>query len=529
MAPRLTRMPGLEDAHVDFVRAEAELLARWPENKVAPDLGRISALMDFLGEPQRCAPVIHIAGTNGKTSTARIIESLMREQGLKTGLFTSPSLESITERVQIDGEPVSPVRFAEAYEDIAPFLTLLDEQAESVNGPPVTMFEAITALAFACFANAPVDVMIIECGMGGTWDATNVVEPAVAVVTPIGLDHTEYLGDTLTEIASEKAGIVKEGALVAFARQEPEAAAVLTSRCAEFALTPSREGVEFAVVHRSLAVGGQLLTIQGLGGEYDELYLPLHGEHQAANAALALVAVELFFDANPERKLDTDVVRAALAAATSPGRLELVRTSPTVIIDSAHNPHGARAVTATLAESFDFSRLVAVVAVLEGKDARGILTALEPGFDSIVVTRNSSPRSMSTDDLAQLAVDVFGEDRVFATPNLTEALDVAVGLVDDVAEWGSAAVVALGSVVTAADARRMMRPRKLRVPDDARELTIDLLPEDDGFRDGDGMPVRPHSDDISGLDIGGLGIGGLDISAAEDDDDYSDDDEAGQR
>ncbi len=472
-------MAGPNDTRADFARAESELLARWPENKVAPDLGRISALMDLLGEPQLSAPVIHIAGTNGKTSTARIVESLLREQGLKTGLFTSPALESITERVQIDGEPIAQERFAAAYDDIAPFLELLDEQAESVNGPPVTMFEAVTALAFACFADAPVDVMIIECGMGGAWDATNVVTPAVAVVTPVGLDHTDYLGDSITQIAEEKAGILKAGALAAFARQEPEAAAVLTTRCTELDITPAREGVEFAVTSRSLAVGGQMLTIQGIGGEYDELYLPLHGEHQSANAALALAAVELFFNVNPERKLDIDVVRAGFAAVTSPGRLERLRTSPTVFIDSAHNPHGARAITTALAESFDFSRLVGVVAVLEGKDARGILTALEPGFDSIVVTRNSSPRSMSVDDIAQIALDIYGDDRVFASPNLEEALDVAVGLVDDVAEWGSAAVVALGSVVTAADARKMMRPRPPRIPDDARELTIDLLPEDE--------------------------------------------------
>ncbi|MEI2728277.1 MAG: folylpolyglutamate synthase/dihydrofolate synthase family protein [Candidatus Nanopelagicales bacterium] len=508
-------MSGTDDTSSGFARAEAELLARWPESKVAPDLGRISALMDFIGEPQLCAPVIHIAGTNGKTSTARIVESLLREQGLTTGLFTSPSLESITERVQIDGEPISEARFAAAYEDIAPFLALLDEQAELVNGPPVTMFEAVTALAFACFADAPVDVMVIECGMGGAWDATNVVEPAVAVVTPVGLDHTDYLGDSLTEIATEKAGILKAGALAAFARQEPEAAAVLMARCVELDITPVREGVEFAVVNRTLAVGGQMLTIQGLGGEYDELYLPLHGEHQSANAALALAAVELFFDAGPQRQLDIDVVRAGLAAVTSPGRLERVRTSPTVIIDAAHNPAGARAVTAALAESFDFSRLVGVVAVLEGKDVRGILTALEPGFDSIVVTRNSSPRSLDVDDLAEIALDVFGEDRVFASPHLAEALDVAVGLVDDVAEWGSAAVVALGSVVTAADARRMMAPRPPRVPNDARELTYNLLPEGE----------EPDDDQVqAGLERGlGFNLPGFDPEDDPLDDDPDDD------
>ena len=525
MVPRLRHMPGSDDTRVDFARAESELLARWPENKVAPDLGRISALMSLLGEPQLSAPVIHIAGTNGKTSTARIIESLMREHGLKTGLFTSPSLESITERVQIDGEPVSPERFAETYSDIAPLLTLLDEQAEAVNGPPVTMFEAITALAFACFADAPVDVMIIECGMGGAWDATNVVEPAVVVVTPIGLDHTDYLGDSLTEIATEKAGIIKQGSLAAFARQEPEAAAVLMARCAELGIIPVREGVEFAVVNRSLAVGGQMLTVQGLGAEYDDLYLPLHGEHQSANAALALAAVELFFDSNPNSKLDTDVVRGGFGSATSPGRLERVRTSPTVIIDSAHNPHGARAVTTALAESFDFSKLVAVVAVLDGKDARGILTALEPGFDSIVVTRNSSPRSMATDDIAQLALDVFGEDRVFATPNLAEAIEVAVGLVDDVAEWGSAAVVALGSVITAADVRRMMKPRKLRVPDDARELTFDLLPDEDDEGDVVGNALGDRLGDLDD----DLPRGYRDGIEDDEDDDDGDDEEGGAR
>lgn len=462
----------------DFQRAQAELLRRWPENKVAPDLGRISALMDMLGDPHRSAPVIHIAGTNGKTSTSRMVESLLREQGLTTGLFTSPSLESITERVQIDGQPISKERFAAAYADIEPFLVLLDQQSEHVAGPPVTMFEAITALAFACFADAPVDMMIIECGMGGAWDATNVVTADVAVITPIGLDHTDYLGDSLTEIAAEKAGILTPGVLPVFARQEPEAAAVLVAKCQEIGLTAVREGVEFAVLHRTLAVGGQMLTLLGLGGEYDDIYLPLHGEYQAANAALALAAVETFFNVDPERKLDIDVVRAGFAAATSPGRLERVRTSPTVIIDSAHNPHGAASVTAALTESFDFSRLVAVVAVLEGKDVRGILAAIEPGFDSIVVTRNSSPRSMDTDDLAELAIDVFGDDRVFASPNLAEALEVAVGLADEVAEWGSAAVVALGSVVTAADVRKMMKPRRVRVPDDARELTFEVPLED---------------------------------------------------
>ncbi len=476
----------------DFQLVQEELLGRWPENKVAPELGRITALMDFLGEPQKAAPVIHIAGTNGKSSTARIIESILREYGLTTGLYTSPSLESVTDRISIDGEPVSQQRFADAYREIEPFLRMIDDQAAGVHAPPVTMFEAVTALAFAIFSDAPVDVMIIECGMGGAWDATNVVDPAVCVVTPIGLDHTDYLGDTIEEIAREKAGILKSGASAVFARQEPEVSGVLMGRCADLGIEPAREGVEFAVVERNLAVGGQQVVVHGLSGDYDELYLPLHGEHQAANAAVALAAVESFLGANPEKGLDAQTVSAGLATVTSPGRLERVRTSPTVLIDAAHNPHGARAIVSTLAESFDFSRLIGVVAVLGDKDARGMLEALEPGFDSVVVTRNSSPRSMLVDDLADIAVDVFGDDRVYASPNMAEAVDVAVGLADDVAEWGSAAVVALGSVVTAADVRRMLLPKRLRVPRDPGELVDDQAQDE---QDNDPLANFDHVSD----------------------------------
>lgn len=465
-------MSANDDSSAEYHDVEQALLSRWPESRVAPDLQRITALMDFLGEPQRSAPVIHVAGTNGKTSTARIIEALLREFGLRTGLYTSPALESMRDRIQIDGERITEDRFVASFRDVEPFLKMLDDEAESVNGPPVTMFEAVTAMAFSAFADAPVDVMIIECGMGGTWDATNVVVADITVITPIGLDHQEYLGDGLSQIANEKAGILDPDAAAVFGAQPVEAATVLMRRCAELDIEPAREGIEFVVTDRTLAVGGQMLTISGLRGTYNELYLPLHGSHQADNAAIALATVELFIGGESDGPLPIDTVRAGIANAVSPGRLERVRTSPTIIIDAAHNPDGAATVTATLAESFDFARLVAVVAILEGKDAYGIVGALEPGFDSIVVTTNSSPRCMPVDELAEIAIDVFGEDRVFANPSLAEAVELAVGMADDVAEWGSAAVVALGSVVTAADVRRMMlRERKTRVPDDARELT----------------------------------------------------------
>lgn len=467
-------MPDSSDISQQFQQIQDSLVARWPENKIAPDLQRIAALMDFIGEPQRSAPVIHIAGTNGKTSTARIIEAVLREFGLTTGLYTSPSLDSIRERICLDGEAISEERFVAGYRDIEPFLTMLDDRAAAVNGAPVTMFEAMTALAFATFADAPVDVMIIECGMGGTWDATNIVVADITVITPIGLDHQDYLGDTLGQIATEKAGILDHDAVAVIGAQPLEAATVLLAKCVELDIQPAREGIEFVITDRTLAIGGQLLTISGLRGTYDELYLPIHGAHQADNAAIALATVELFIGGDTDGPLPIETVRAGMANASSPGRLERVRTSPTVLIDAAHNPDGANAVTQTLAESFDFSRLIAVVAVLEGKDAVGILGALEPGFDAVVVTTNSSPRSMSADELGELAIDVFGDDRVFVNPSLSQALEVAVGMADDVAEWGSSAVVALGSVVTAADVRRLMwRDRRPRVPDDARELTDD--------------------------------------------------------
>ena len=436
---------------------ERELNARWPETKLEPSLDRVRAVVDLLADPQRSYPVIHLAGTNGKTSTSRMIESLLRGFGLRTGLFTSPHLHTMRERIRLDGDPVDLERFVRVYDDIAPYVAMADASSVAAGGPALSYFEVLTVLGFATFADAPVDVAIIECGMGGAWDATNVADGQVAVVTPISFDHTDYLGTTLQQIAIEKAGIIKEGARVVLAAQELGAAEVLLARCASFEVLPSREGVEFGVASRTPAVGGQLLSLQAMAGRYDDIFLPLFGAHQAANAAVALAAVESFLGGG-SAALDPELVRAGFATVTSPGRLEVVRRSPTVVVDAAHNPHGARALAAALDEGFDFASLVGVVAVLADKDARGLLEALEPVLTEIVVTRSSSPRATDPDVLAALAVELFGPERVTVEARLAGAIEVAIERADElmVDAAGGVGVLITGSVVTAAEARALL-------------------------------------------------------------------------
>ena len=434
---------------------ERELNARWPETKLEPSLDRVRAVVDLLADPQRSYPVIHLAGTNGKTSTSRMIESLLRGFGLRTGLFTSPHLHTMRERIRLDGDPVDLERFVRVYDDIAPYVAMADASSVAAGGPALSYFEVLTVLGFATFADAPVE--IIECGMGGAWDATNVADGQVAVVTPISFDHTDYLGTTLQQIAIEKAGIIKEGASVVLAAQELGAAEVLLARCASVEVLPSREGVEFGVASRTPAVGGQLLSLQAMAGRYDDIFLPLFGAHQAANAAVALAAVESFLGGG-SAALDPELVRAGFATVTSPGRLEVVRRSPTVVVDAAHNPHGARALAAALDEGFDFASLVGVVAVLADKDARGLLEALEPVLTEIVVTRSSSPRATDPDVLAALAVELFGPERVTVEARLAGAIEVAIERADElmVDAAGGVGVLITGSVVTAAEARALL-------------------------------------------------------------------------
>ncbi|KIQ20451.1 dihydrofolate synthase [Rhodococcus sp. MEB064] len=451
----------------EFALVEAELDRRWGETTIEPSLTRISALMDLLGSPQASYPSIHVAGTNGKTSVTRMIEALLRAFHRRTGRTTSPHLQIATERIAVDGLPLTPRQYVDTYREILPYVEMIDAQSEAAGGPAMSKFEVVTAMAFAAFAEAPVDVAVVEVGLGGRWDATNVVDAQVSVITPIGIDHIEYLGTDLAGIAAEKAGIIKKAperldpidTVAVLDEQQPEVTDVLLRRAVEMDAAVARAGSEFVVLARRVAVGGQQLELRGLGGIYDDIFLPLHGEHQARNASLALAAVEAFFGAGADRGLDIETVREGFASVVNPGRLERVRNAPTVFIDAAHNPHGASALAATLTAEFDFRKLVGVVAVMKDKDVDGILQALEPVLDEVVVTHNGSPRGLEIDALADAAVAKFGDERVVVAETLPDALEIAIGIAEDVADEGEAVsgagVVVTGSVMTAGAARTL--------------------------------------------------------------------------
>jgi dihydrofolate synthase/folylpolyglutamate synthase len=445
-----------DQARIDAI--EKALLARWPETRIAPTLERISALVDILGSPQLTYPTIHVGGTNGKTTTSRMIDSLLFEMGLRTGRFTSPHLESYLERISINGKPIDAKELIFSFNDISPYFDLMDSKFEN----PISFFEAITALAFAAFAEHPIDVGVIEVGMGGEWDATNVVDADVSVITPIGLDHMEYLGSTIAEIAATKAGIIKEQGFIVLAQQTPEAAVELLRRAAEVGADIAREGLEYSIDSRAIAVGGQLISITGLRGHYDDIFLPLHGKHQASNAAAALIAVEAFFG---EQDLDIDAVRAGFANVTSPGRCEVIHRDPTIILDAAHNPHGAKAIAETMQSEFTFDEVTGIVALMADKDALGILHELEPILNQIIVTTNSSDRSMSVAELNKLATQVFGADRVFAEETLPAAIDRAIKDANRPLSDESLAILITGSVVTVGEARTAVRKKYAKAPE----------------------------------------------------------------
>ncbi len=523
--------------------AEGEILARRPEHAIEPTLERMAALVSVLGDPQRSYPVVHITGTNGKTSTARMIESLLRTRGLRTGLFTSPHLSSIRERIVVDGEPVSAEAFVTAYDELAPYLALVNGQ----QGSQLSFFEVLTGMAFAIFADVPVDVAIVEVGLGGTWDATNIADGAVAVVTPVSLDHTAYLGGTVEEIATDKAGIIKPGAVAVLAQQPLPAAEALLRRVVTVGASVVREGLEFGVLNRDLAVGGQRLDLRGLRGDYTDIVLPLFGAYQASNAAVALAAVEAFAAGaplpgqSPEQEADRadetagwpaeddasessapadvrmadlddgppavpparstadddpdapagalgqDLVREGFAQVTSPGRLEVVRRSPVVILDAAHNPAGMEAAMEAITEAFTFAAVIGVLAVSEDKDVARILDQMEPVISELVVTRNSSERSMDPDKLEELAASVFGAERVHAARRLDDALEMAVGLADDASGDEGLAVTGVlvtGSVVTAGDARLLLAPDRVEVDRaDAHRAEQDRLDREERDRE----------------------------------------------
>ncbi len=437
-----------ESAHAKLV---ADLTARWPEHRIAPSLGRIQAICELLGDPQHAYPVIHLTGTNGKGSTAIMIESLLRASGLRTGRFSSPHLMNVTERIAIDGKPISDERFDEVWHDIEPYVRLVDER--QIDGVAMTFFEVTTAMAYAAFADAPIDVAVVEVGLGGTWDATNVADAGVAVVTPIDLDHTHLLGNTITEIAREKAGIIKPGAQAILAGQGPEAARVLLERCTEVGALPHREGIDFGLLDRRLAVGGQLIRLNGSEGPVGDIVLPLHGAHQAANAAVALAAVEAFMGL---KALNPDVVRDGFALVKAPGRMELIRTSPSVVLDAAHNPHGARAAAAAMSEAFDFNPLIGVLAVMRDKDAEGVLRVYQELMNQVVITRvGSTSRGMPAEELGELAEEIFGRERVRIVPRLDDAIETAVSMAESETA-GLPGVLITGSVVAVGEARTLL-------------------------------------------------------------------------
>ena len=439
-----------ENVDVRLAQIVEELNSRWPENKIEPSLDRIRTLLDYLGNPQETFRSIHLAGTNGKTSTSRMIDSLLRSFGIRTGRYTSPHLEDIRERITIDGDLITPEYFIYTYDDIKPYIDLVDANSEH----PLSYFEVLTAMAYAAFADAPIDVGVIECGVGGAWDATNVINSDVAVMTPIGLDHQEYLGNTIAEIAHTKAGIFREGKPSVLAHQTREAAEVLIRESAKCESIPLREGLDFVLLRRDVAVGGQLLSIQGLGGTYDDIFLPLYGRHQASNAALALVAVEAFLGGGAQQ-LDINAVRDGFAQASSPGRLEVMRRNPTVIIDAAHNHHGALALREALSEEFAFDRIIAIVAILGDKDVLSFLNELVDIVDEVIVTENTSPRAMPTEELYKIAIDIFENEQVSSASSIARAIELAIDKASHPTQ--SIGILVTGSVITVGQARALLK------------------------------------------------------------------------
>ena len=452
------------EVSVRMRQVEAEILSRAPEHQVQPSLERVEAVLDLLGNPERTYRTVHITGTNGKTSTARMTERLLAAGGMRTGRFTSPHLATIRERISLDGEPISEEGFIAAWEDVAPYIAMVDERSQADGGPRLSFFEVLAVMALAAFADYPVDVAVIEVGLGGRWDATNVIGPDVAVITPIGRDHERWLGSSITEIAYEKAGVIKDGSTVVVAQQVPDVAVEIEQAAASHRAIVRRErdpeedptspeaGV-LQVLDRQLAVGGQLVTLATAAAVYEDVFVPLHGEYQAHNALLALAAAEAIHGG---RRLPARVVEDGFASATSPGRLEVLRSSPTVLVDAAHNPHGIEALTGAIEEVFGFQHLVAVLGVMADKDAEGILAGLEPVTDAVVCVPIDSPRAMDVDDLGEIAKEVYGADRVVVSQHLGEGVERAVALSEGYdTPLTASGILIVGSVLLAAEVRAL--------------------------------------------------------------------------
>jgi dihydrofolate synthase / folylpolyglutamate synthase len=418
------------------------LLSRVPENEIRPRLQPTARLAELLGDPQKAYRVIHITGTNGKTSTSRFIERLLREHGLRTGRFTSPHLVKMNERIAIDGESVSDETLATIWSEIAPIVEIVDTELENSGEQKLTFFEVLSVLAFAIFADAPIDVLVLEVGMGGEWDSTNIADGDVAVFTPISLDHMDRLGKTIEEIAKTKSGIIKSGAIVLTAAQSESAMAVLASKSSKVAEKLLVYGSDFEVTAAESTKLGQVVSIRSAAGTYLDLSLPIHGEFQSENASLAVAAVEAFIGGAEQRIMD-DVVRAAFSDFSSPGRLQIVGREPLVILDAAHNPHGANSLVSALAASFEPGFKIGVISILKDKEALEILRILEPAFDRVIITQSESARAIPAEELAKLAESVFGKERLSIQANPRWALAEAKELLPK--DLG-AAIVVTGSV-----------------------------------------------------------------------------------
>jgi dihydrofolate synthase / folylpolyglutamate synthase len=425
-----------------FGDAVADLDGRQP-GRMVPDLDRIRALADLLDHPERTYPSVHVTGTNGKTTTARVIARILCAHGLSTGVYTSPHFASITERVSLCDDHIPEAEFAEAYEHLRPYLDEVDRLGQE----RVTYFETLTALAYLWFADKPVDAAVFEVGMGGTWDATNLIPARVAVLCSIALDHPE-LGPTVRDVATEKAGIIKEGATAVIQEPGPDALPAIEGRARDVGATLILRGREYSLVERTPAVGGQRITVAGLHAAYEGYVLPLHGAHQAENAATAIVAAEAFL----ARALSEEALREALDGLTAPGRLEVVARHPLVVLDGAHNPEAARALATALPEAFTWERLHLVVGVLDTKDVDGILTPLVPASTRGYACANQNPKSVSPDRLAD-ACRAAGIADVEVYPSVASALDAAHAAAEE-----NDLILVTGSLYTVADAR----PRYVR-------------------------------------------------------------------
>lgn len=431
-----------------------KLLARANENVIVPRLEPLRQVMDLLGQPQTSYPMIHITGTNGKTSTARMIDSLLRAYNLRTGLYTSPHLEEVFERICVDGKPVSAEVFVETWNNLENYIKIVEEKLLTENQSPFSFFEIMTIMAYLIFAEAPVDVAVVEVGLGGTWDATNIANGVVSVFTPIALDHQDYLGNTISEIAIEKVGILKEEAIGVVAQQDIEVVNIISQKAAQLGAKLLFENVDFKIMNRTAAVGGQMVDICGTAGTYNELFVPLLGEHQGQNAALALVAVEAFLGGG-NQALDGELLAEAFGVVESAGRLEVLRSAPTILVDAAHNRFGAEVLVKALKENFNFSFLVGIVGVLADKDAFGILEELETVLDTVIIAAPVSERAFDVMQLRKLAVEVFGEERVLFGKHLDVSIEMAVELVEQSEDF-SGGILIVGSIRLVAEAKTLL-------------------------------------------------------------------------